>query len=417
MRIRLFQRILLVLASFFILFYVGYQIYRYLHSGYKTEVAYTYTVEQTTRVTGIVLRKELLLEEEIKDGVASYTVNDGTKVSYSSLIAEVYGSQEDVDNVKILRELENQAALLKQAQDPGTTSFVQTDVLNKQISSALNTVISSVDHQAFYNLKENADSLLTLMNTKQIATGKQADFSEALEKINAEAEYYRNQIADRVQNATKIIAPRPGYFIRNIDGYENCLDLNNLDQLTPEQIQDLKPKSTKEYQNRVGKLMIDHNWYYAVVIPTKDLELYQEGASVTVDFNISGLDPVPMTIQTVNHEKDSEQAVVVFHCNYINEYLVNLRVTSADVDVRSFTGLRVSNSALRFDGIQEGVYIIIGDKLLFRPVTVFYEGVGFSLCREYDPKYETSTGAYRGLQQYDQVVIEGTQMYNEKRIK
>ena len=95
---------------------------------------------------------------------------------------------------------------------------------------------------------------------------------------------------------------------------------------------------------------------------------------------------------------------------------MNLRVTQVEVRFKSITGLRVSDSAIRFNGTQKGVYIVLGEKLVFRPITVIYEDVGFVLCRENDPEYMSGT-VYTGLQQFDEVVIGGTQLYNDKRLK
>lgn len=78
----------------------------------------------------------------------------------------------------------------------------------------------------------------------------------------------------------------------------------------------------------------------------------------------------------VNKDQEKGGAVVVFRSDYINEALVNLRTAQADVKFKSISGLRVSSSAIRFEGIQKGVYIIRGEKLAFRPVDVLYEGRG-----------------------------------------
>ena len=102
-----------------------------------------------------------------------------------------------------------------------------------------------------------------------------------------------------------------------------------------------------------------------------------------------------------DQEKQPGQRIVLEH---------NLPGTAqADVKFKSISGLRVSSSAIRFEGIQKGVYIIRGEKLAFRPVDVLYEGAGFVVCREANPEAEPDC-----LQQYDDVVIEGAQLYDGK---
>lgn len=417
MRTSPIQRLLLVMVTLFAFSFIGYQIYRYFYNQYKTETVYNYTIAETARVSGIVLRKETLLEDQLGSGFATYTASDGTKVSKGSPIAEIYESESDAENVRKLRELNNRKTLLERAQDPGTTSFAHTDVLNKQISSELAAIIGAVDTNSLLKLSDMSDRLLVLMNTKQIATGKQEDFSTALAQLSAEEKYYTARTSEH--KPTTITSPRQGYFIRTVDGYENCTDLNRLDRLSAQELTDMiNNPAPQDELHRVGKLMTDHNWYYVVLVQKENLEQYREGASVTLDFNISGLEPVPAVIDSVNDSTDEEDVVIVFRCDYINEHLVNLRVTQADVNFKSISGLRVSNSALRFEGLQQGVYVLKGDMLTFRPVTVIYEDVGFSLCREYDDAYMIpGTATYAGLQQYDEIVIEGVQLYDRKQTR
>ncbi|WP_195276452.1 HlyD family efflux transporter periplasmic adaptor subunit [Anaerotruncus rubiinfantis] len=407
------QRIVLGTLALFLLGYVGLQIYRYTNSQYKTETANPYTVAESTKLTGIALRREILLDDFITGGVATYVTSDGSKVSPGTTLAEIYDSEEDIANIRTLRELENQRQLLEKAQDPGTTSFAHTDVLNKQIFSELGGIIDAVNRESLLELKTMSDKLLVLMNTKQIATGKQTDFNGAIEQLKAEEEYYRGKIE---AEPDVIKAPQPGYFIRTIDGLEDKVDMDTLDELTPEELVKLINSNKISASKRVGKLMTSHLWYFAAVVTSDEASRYREGATVTLDFNISGQKPVPATVKYVNTKRDEPDAVVIFETDYISEALVNLRVTQVEVRFKSITGLRVSDSAIRFNGTQKGVYIVLGEKLVFRPITVIYEDVGFVLCWENDPEYMSGT-VYTGLQQFDEVVIGGTQLYNDKRLK
>ena len=178
MKSTLTQRLVMALVTVFLLAYVGYQIWRYVTPAYKTETAFTYTVTETASVNGVVLRDEVLLDNSVGNGVASYLVGDGAKVAGGTVIAEIYRNKEDARNIEQLRALEKKRTQLEKAQDPGTTSFAHTDVLNRQIFSELDTIIGSVESGSMAGAAENADNLLLLMNTKQIATGRQSDFQE-----------------------------------------------------------------------------------------------------------------------------------------------------------------------------------------------------------------------------------------------
>ncbi len=99
----------MALVTVFLLAYVGYQIWRYVTPAYKTETAFTYTVTETASVNGVVLRDEVLLDNSVGNGVASYLVGDGAKVAGGTVIAEIYRNKEDARNIEQLRALEKSA--------------------------------------------------------------------------------------------------------------------------------------------------------------------------------------------------------------------------------------------------------------------------------------------------------------------
>ncbi|MCI8492811.1 MULTISPECIES: HlyD family efflux transporter periplasmic adaptor subunit [Anaerotruncus] len=411
MKSTLTQRLVVALVMVFLLVYVGYQIWRYVTPAYKTETAFTYTVTETTSVNGVVLRNEVLLDNSMGSGVASYLVGDGAKVAGGTVIAEVYRNKEDARNIEQLRALEKKRAQLERAQDPGTTSFAHTDVLNRQIFSELDTIIGSVESGLMAGAAENADNLLLLMNTKQIATGRQSDFQETINQLKAEERYLSNQIS---RDPRRITAPQPGYFIRTIDGFEGKVPYKEIPDLTRAQVDEMLAQPVQSESDYVGKVMLGHRWYYAATVPEEDASLYKEGASVTLDFHLSGTQPVPAVVYSVNEDRDNGGAAVIFRCDYINESLVNLRFTQADVKFKSISGLRVSSSAIRYEGIQKGVYVSRGETMQFRPITILYESPGFVICLEMDTN--TPEGA-NGLQQFDEVIIGGAQLYDGKPLK
>lgn len=405
------QRILVGFVVLVLLCYMAFQLYRMVGGQYQTEIAYSYTVSENAQVNGIVLRSETLLDQRLSSGVAAYTVSDGTKVSPGMIIAEIYQSRADAENIYRVRTLASQIALLQKAQEPGATTSAHMDALNRQIFSELDDIIETVNSDVVTNLQDYSDKLLLTMNTKQVATGKQADYHEAIEQLSARQSYYNSKVSG---TTNQITCDQIGYFIREIDGFENRFAVSDISTIMPQQLSDLLMRPVQPDTTRVGKLMTSHNWYYAVNISREDLESFYVGRDVTLDFHIGGLSAVPATITYVNEDKELNMATVVFKSDYINEKLVNLRITQADVNFKSITGLRVSDSALRFDGVlQQGVYIIRGETILFRPVEVIYQAHGFSLCRITGP---TSQDYNTNLQQYDEVITEGTQLYDGKQV-
>lgn len=412
MKVARIQKLAIGLVSLIVLAYMGFQASRYLGSIYQTETVYTQVVSESTKVTGLVLRQEELLEDYVYSGIAAYTVEDGTKVSKGMTIAEVYQNQQDAEAVYEIRSLQSKRALLEEAQDPSTTSYAHPDVLNRQIFSEIGAITDQVHRSDLSNLENASEKLQILMNTKQIALGNQSNFNTTIESIRAEEQYARDRIRTEPR---KITISKAGYFIRTIDGFESCIDLENIKNLTPDDLSSAMMRQAKANHARIGKLMTNHNWYFAALIPADEEKLYRVGRGVTLDFGISGAESIDATVIAANKDAERERAVVVFRSDMINPSVVNLRATQAEVRFKSVSGLRVNDLALRFNGLEKGVYIVEGENMAFRKVNVLYEGEGYVICENItsadDERYSES------LKLFDEVITEGWHLYDGKPLK
>lgn len=408
------QRLLISLAALFLICYVGFQIYVKISSIYQTETVYMDSIRESARVSGIVLRQEELLCNEasepirVNSGITAYTVEDGTKVSTGMTVAEVYQNSRDANTIYKVRALQEKRGRLEKAGEAAPESFGYTSVLNKQIFSEIGRINDQVHSGNVTGLESPSASLLELMNTKQITTGARTDrFEGPINHLEAQIQYYLGQITTQ---PSPITASKPGYFIRNVDGLEGYLNTSGLDELTPEDVNRLMSMELRSDPTVAGKLMVSHNWYYIVTVPSEDAR-FRPGRSVTIDFGLD--DSVSAVITHVNTIKDQDQSVVVFRSNYINPEVLALRSTQAEVSFNAVSGLRVSTEALRFEELVRGVYVIQGEVMIFRPVNILYEGSGYVLVENVtdEEHYKNS------LKLYDEVITEGWRLYNGKPIK
>ena len=70
-------------------------------------------------------------------------------------------------------------------------------------------------------------------------------------------------------------------------------------------------------------------------------------------------------------EDDENKVVVVLSCDRLDEALVESRVQSAKLIFDEYQGLKVPRSAIRFQGDQKGVYVILGRTLPLRRSMLF----------------------------------------------
>ena len=90
--------------------------------------------------------------------------------------------------------------------------------------------------------------------------------------------------------------------------------------------------------------------------------------------------------------------IVVLDCDRVDQTLVDSRVLSAKLIFDEYQGIKVPRSALRFQGNEKGVYVILGKDVSFKKIKVIYEGDDFVLSEN------TSDEDYLLL--YDQILLE-----------
>ena len=146
------------------------------------------------------------------------------------------------------------------------------------------------------------------------------------------------------------------------------------------------------------------------MIQAAELEKYSDGETVYLNFNMYGISQIPFTVEELRTDgSDPDHAVVLLSTTYMIPELLMVRNPSAQIDFISYTGLKVPAGAKRYEGQQVGVYVLDGDVIRFKTVNIIYENSEFILCG-------TNTDLERPLKIYDQVIVEGTDLYDGKTI-
>ena len=115
-------------------------------------------------------------------------------------------------------------------------------------------------------------------------------------------------------------------------------------------------------------------------------------------------------MDSVLKDDSSENTIVFLICEKFTSEVASLRQVSADIIFNTISGLRVSSSAIRFDGEQNmGVFILDRGEVKFRKIEVTYEGNGYVIAKWYK-------GENANLQLYDEVFTAGSDLYVGKVI-
>lgn len=372
----------------------------------STEYVLHYSHYDAITADGYFVRNEEVLTSDAS-GVLSYTVSDGEHISATGTVAEVYTSEADASAQARMKELRQQIADLEELQSGSGQYSADPDLLGVQINERLLRMLNIADKGRLDGLDTTANTLLTLMNKRQIATGIVTDFSGTIGQLKSELA----SLEGSAGKATgKITVPASGYFVSTVDGLEKSLTIPHLETLTPEQLDQVKTAVPEDTSGAVGKMVYDYEWYIACTMTEDQASLLTKGQSIDVVLTIGAQAVQPVTVTSINKGTGDGRCVVILRCDYTSSELFSARQESIQIRLKEYTGLRVASSAVRVvDGVR-GVYVLNGIAAKFKPINILYSNASFTIC-------QNDTSASNALRLYDEVIVEGKDLYDGKVVK
>lgn len=387
-------KVLGIALSVFILIMVGSQIVFNINNSHDTEEAVLYTVNENISFKGMFLRDERVIKyDNTAGGVMNYLYDDGLKVSENSAIAKVYSNEDQIYYRNRLSRLKSVLSDLKRSQSPGTTNYVQAETLKSKIEGHYLNVANMIQRKDYSSVSDESDDLLYTMNIYNIVTGTTGDFKPAIRQIKAEINELKTKIEDPVES---IKSNESGYFVKSVDGYETSVEFDDLENMSTDELQrlfDIKPDVP---ENAVGKLLKSYEWKFLGIIKNTNKFLINDGLSIR--FNSSNK-IYGVTVDSIKPIDGTDNSIVILSCNELDDTVLNNRFDNAELIFDEYTGIKIPREAIRFQGEQKGVYVMLGQDITFKKVDVIYEGDDYVLSKN------TSNDSYLLL--YDQILLEG----------
>lgn len=419
------QKLLIIIVAV-VLVIIGYgarAVYYNFTGAVETE-----TITESTEYNkinasgGIVVRDEGKSADAknksllFKSGSGIYTpvVADGESVAKSECVAYILSDKSQVQAVSRSRELGSKIALLKKLRLGENLSGLDLSSLNSEISAAVRSYIAACDSNDFSDYDSLTDNLCYKITSKQIMTGQDLKLSAQIDALTAQKE----QLDASLSGKREVNASLAGYFVGSVDGYEGLYDYQKIEDegLTPKQFKKLKKLKAKEYQNVYGKIIGEHAWYYCFTVPFLESSNIKLGKAVAVSFPERGINDVQMKVHKIT--RDGSNACVVLKCMTMNDDVMYLRHENAVVSLESHTGLKISSDAIRRDeSSNTGVYVHVGTRAVFKPVTITYKDDDFVLASvPTDDEGNKTVDETHEIKEYDRVILKGRNLYDGKVI-
>lgn len=423
----LFKRILITAISVLAVIYVAYLLISANFNIYPTENATETTVTDKIYANAFIIRDETIIDNN-SSGVLSYTVDDGDAVKVDGEIAKVYCSESDAAAQTKADIIEEKKNALKSLQNAHSTSGVGIDTINNDINNDIITYLSNINNGEITSVSDNINDLIFSINQRQAYTGKISSFTSEIAEMQSQIDELRGSSGESIGS---VKSTKAGYFSAHCDGYENSFNYKDVEKLKLEDLENIKNSGTQN--NSAGKVISSLNWYVACKVTADEatnLSLWD--SNVTVLFSDASTENIPASIYKITQTEGSDDALVILQCNYMDADLAEARQEPIEIGLGTYSGLRVSKKAIHDDYVEnityddndnkkveqkkvQGVYVLYGSEVQFKEISILYSGNDYVICNPTPEDGVLFNGETVSL--YDQVIIEGDDLYDGKVIE
>lgn len=381
----------------------------------KTKMALSDKIEDKSVHRALIIRNENVVKDE--SGLSSAALNnmiqthvsDGEYVKRYKNVATMYKNGSSEETAAIGQKLAKVIDRINQI-----TSSKSKDAFLEDVSKLELNMSEYVRDMAKYSIKRDVRSLSSVKSKMEIATDKKnsADgekIKKELEKLNKEKQGYEKSLENL---KIELYSPSSGIFSAKMDGYEEILTANSIDEIT---VDDFERIYKEDKENNSGCKIIDnYQWYAAIEVDKKRAAEFKEGEQVFLRFSTINKD-FTACIESISKAKSGKNII----CISSDEYDVDistLRKTDITLIKNIFSGLKIPSEAIKQKDGKTGVYAIKGKTVTFVETVITYNDGENAIVKEYNPFVDEVIPAIK-LELYDEVIVSGRNIYDGMVIK
>lgn len=371
----------------------------------NTQSAVIRQIYASVDVPAFVVRRESVLPASGGTTVVP-CVENGGKVSIGDAVADIYVSEAAASSASKLSSLETLLKYYEGIENVESTNLVSDiGIYNSAVLDSLLSLKKSILTGNLSVLEELGYKFSENLTKRQIIVGKSVDVSADAAVVTAQIE----QIKSATGIKSTVTADKSGNFVNTLDGYEGLGSFDEIKKMTYGDVESLlnsQPSATGT--SSVGKLITSFVWYAVCNVPEKEAIKLAVGNTVTVTVDGYGRGDIRFKVYAKN-ENANGYVTLILSNNELNEDLALLRKINIKIHTEEYAGYEIDRKALRTVDGEVGVYVQLGNVVRFKKVDIVYSDDSLVLSK----KKEGESG-YVCL--YDEVIIEGTDLYDGKII-
>ena len=429
--VALVRKVIMTLITLLVIAYVIYVVCSASFTQIKTETAKIRTVSDSISTSGYFIRDEKLIKYN-GDGVISYIADDGEKIAKNQTVANVFSSSDDANAKQEIEKLNAQITALEQLEKTADTITLTPDEIDKNISSLLVQASINVSNGDYSLADENINDVLYNLNERQLVTGKLESFSDKITELkNQVKELEKSSSGSKKSKTIKSLSS--GYFVSTADGYEGVYSSKDIENIYPENFDPEKIEPSEITDDVIGKTIESVYWYIACPVTAKQALQIKNAGHLTIELPLATKSTIDVTLVSLNQQTKTSDAVAILRGDYMTEEMASIRSENISVNLQTYTGIYVPKKAVHeckltktvkdengketkvTENVQ-GVYVETGGTLNFKQIVPIYSGEDYVICKQSPEEDEIFSDDVRTLKIYDDVVVEGADLYDGKLV-
>ncbi|WP_417091809.1 HlyD family efflux transporter periplasmic adaptor subunit [Gemmiger sp.] len=389
-----------LLALALVSVYIIAQCFVIFRRSYKTETAIKYTLAESITLDGVVAFDSV---DVAGSGDLGYLVQDGERVTNGTIVAEVYTDDSQGLQRERLDRLERTITLLTKSQNSTGSDL---SVLTNQTKQALYNLLDKINTAQYSGITDAENTFLLAQNRLQVSTGQTEGFADTIAALQVEYDSIKAQL-DALQTIT---ATTNGYFSSTAASPAIAADRQALDDADPATLQKMLADGfPAAATDRAGQITTGFSWKFYAVCDLDTAARFDNISSVKISVPGKQNTPLSATVEEVALDKDNGIAKIVLQCQTINAEVLSFGQETAQIDLKTYEGIRIDKEALHIVDGQRGVYVKYGNLQRFLKITTLYENDSYILIPE-----NGKIGTDNEVRLYDEIIVQGTNLQDGK---
>lgn len=332
---------IVILIAIAILIYMIYAIINLIIKPTDTFLVENGKISYEETVQGYIIRDETVIKgENYKNGI-SQIKSEGEKVAKGEAIYRYYTKGEE----GLIEKISNLDVKIREAMEK------ESDIYSGDIKTLENQIQKKIYEACEINdlqkIKEYKNELNQSITKKAKIAGEKSPSGSYLKQLIEERSKYENEL----NNGSEYIkSTRSGVVSYRVDGLEDVLTTANLASLSKSMLQDLKLKTGEivSTSEESGKVIDNFYCYIASILKDENINAAEVKVGSEVKIRLSNSKEIVATIEYIAQE-DNNESLVIFKIDKCVEELINYRKISLDVIWWSEEGLKVPNTAIKYE--------------------------------------------------------------------